>query len=859
MKILILAANPRKDLNLDREIRDLKAVIEKSRSREQFEVVTELAVRVEDLQELMLKHEPQILHFCGHGGGEEGLVFASDEVKEQWLKADALSNLFRLFTRHLECVLMNACYSEVQANAMIEHINYVIGMRQTIQDNAAIAFSKGFYRALGYDRPIVEAYEFGCNAIQLEITGSSKIRSAATEADRKAEVVDAIQQTTIPEYLKPILKIKSTLIAKSAPAPILTSEARTEINLEISQSLTENSGSDHYRTKVREFLADHILSKFEEIRLEQLREKLELTPGEANQILAEEWQPIREAQAEYRDMLTRLIREGYFPFDTDTENELQQLRQELELTDREIADISQPIFDEYHAQKAQQAQQEYENKLQRYRQEFLRAIEAGYPIEEAIRSGLKIYQQLLGLSNEEVTRIEQPLIASKEAEYKRKHEEQQQRQLEEQRRKELERQIELEKQRNIEQQAQKEYEDKLQRYGLEFIRAIAEGYPIEETVRTGLKSFQQSLGLTNEDIARIEQPLLARKEVEYKPKQKEQQQLHLEEQQRKTEAKPKAQELAKPGENPEAKSSSSSPRLEQFSFDVITVDSKGNENSHTKKSATFFSVDLGNGILLEMVKIPAGNFLMGSPDREGYNNERPQHLVNVAPFYMGRLPVTQAQWRAVAGYPQAGQVLNPDPSYFKGDHLPVEQVSWDDATEFCARLSRKTSQNYRLPSEAEWEYACRAGTKTKYYFGDDESSLGKYAWFGGNSGDKPLDTLKLWNNFQLDPTKFLEKLQANNNQTQLVGSFPANAFGLHDMHGRVWEWCLDHWHDNYDAAPEDGSAWLSLENENKRVLRGGSWFDSSGYCRSANRVRSDPDYRNYITGFRLVCVAPCTS
>jgi formylglycine-generating enzyme required for sulfatase activity len=737
MKILILASNPRKDLNLDREIRDLKAVIEKSRSREQFEVVTELAVRVEDLQELMLKHEPQILHFCGHGGGEEGLVFESDEVKEQWLKTDSLSNLFRLCVRHLECVLLNACYSEVQANAIIEHINYVIGMSQTIQDNAAIAFSKGFYRALGYNRPITEAYEFGCNAIQLEITGSSKVRSAATEAERGLEVVGTIKQTAIPEHLKPILRTKPTPITIAAPAPMLTQETREAIQSEIAQSLTENSGSDQYRAKVREALADRTLTKFEEIRLEQLREKLGLTQGEANQILAEEWQPIKEAQAEYRDMLTCLIREGYYPFDADTENELQQLRQELELTDREIADISQPIFDEYHAQKVQQTQKEYEDKLQRYEQEFRRAIVAGYPIEEAVRTGLSSFQQLLGLSNEEVTRIEQPLIAPKKVEYSRKQKEQQQ---------------------------------------------------------------------------------------------------HLEEQQRKAEAERKAQESAKTGEKPESKNSSSSPRLQQFSFDVITVNWKGNENSRAQKSATFFTVDLGNGVLLEMVNIPCGNILMGSPDGQGSNDERPQHSVTVPAFSMGKYPVTQAQWRAVAALPVVNRDLNPDPSNFKGDNCPVEQVSWDDAVEFCNRLSKLTQTLCRLPSEAEWEYACRAGTSSAFYFG--ETLTPKLARCKANLG-MALVTIFA-------------------GETAPVGSYLPNAFGLYDMHGNVWEWCLDHWHTNYEGAPDDGSARLGGDETSPRLARGGSWYSNPWVCRSAYRNRVDPDGRYDLLGFRLVCVAPWT-
>lgn len=206
-KILILASNPRKDLNLDGEIRDLQGVIERSQNREQFEVVPGLAVRVGDLQELLLKHRPQVVHFCGHGSGERDLVFEGNNGGEQWVRAEALSDLFRLFSSNVGCVLLNACYSEEQANAIVNHIDYVIGMNQEIRDDAAIAFSKGFYRALGYDCPIEEAYEFGRNAIQLEISGSSKMRSAVTEVERKLVAINNVVATTvIPEHLKPILK-----------------------------------------------------------------------------------------------------------------------------------------------------------------------------------------------------------------------------------------------------------------------------------------------------------------------------------------------------------------------------------------------------------------------------------------------------------------------------------------------------------------------------------------------------------------------------------------------------------------------------------------------------------------------------
>ena len=240
MKILILASNPRKDLNLDREIRDLRDVVEKSRNRQQLEVEDALAVRVGDLQNLLFKHEPHIVHFCGHGSGQPGLVFEGNDGGEQWVRTGALRDLFRLFSSKVECVLLNACYSEEQANEIVNHIDYVIGMNQEIRDDAAIAFSKGFYRALGYDCSIEEAYEFGCNAIQLEITGSSTVRSAATSL-RKAEVVNAVATTIIPEYLKPILKKREGASSrnrwKTETSQPLSQGKKEELQLELAHEL----------------------------------------------------------------------------------------------------------------------------------------------------------------------------------------------------------------------------------------------------------------------------------------------------------------------------------------------------------------------------------------------------------------------------------------------------------------------------------------------------------------------------------------------------------------------------------------------------------------------------------------------
>jgi formylglycine-generating enzyme required for sulfatase activity len=265
--------------------------------------------------------------------------------------------------------------------------------------------------------------------------------------------------------------------------------------------------------------------------------------------------------------------------------------------------------------------------------------------------------------------------------------------------------------------------------------------------------------------------------------------------------------------------------LPTFEFDVITVDAYGKENSRRKSFAHFFPEDLGDGVLLDMVYIPGGTFIMGSPGTESGRkaSESPQHQVIVPAFYAGKYPITQAQWQAVMGN---------NPSHFKGKKRPVENVGWNEAVEFCRKLSEKTGKIYRLLSEAEWEYACRARTTTPFYFGETITpDLVNY------NGDHP---------FCGAPRERYRK------QTIDVGSFPPNPFGLYDMHGQLLEWCSDKWHINYDCAPTDGSSWETGTN-NYPVLRGGSWVNGAAGCRAAYRIYGSVGSSNWHGnwGFRV--------
>jgi len=245
---------------------------------------------------------------------------------------------------------------------------------------------------------------------------------------------------------------------------------------------------------------------------------------------------------------------------------------------------------------------------------------------------------------------------------------------------------------------------------------------------------------------------------------------------------------------------------------------------------------------LVMVKIRGGSFLMGSPSEPGRCwDEGPQHQVTLESFYLSQTPVTQVQWRLVAGWEPVERALHPDPSHFKGAHRPVEQVSWHGAREFCLRLSRRSGKHYVLPGEAQWEYACRAGTTAPFHCGATLTSQQA--------------------NFDAPDTDARGLIGRSRAMTTDVCRFAANAFGLYDMHGNVWEWCADLWHSSYINAPVHGQPWLDADlpqdSGQLRVMRGGSWDSSPRHCRSAYRNNAPASLAEASIGFR-VCRLPGT-
>jgi len=264
--------------------------------------------------------------------------------------------------------------------------------------------------------------------------------------------------------------------------------------------------------------------------------------------------------------------------------------------------------------------------------------------------------------------------------------------------------------------------------------------------------------------------------------------------------------------------------LQTIAFETPTLNQKGEIIAQARHGSRQFTEDLGNDVSLDMLVIPPGIFQMGSPRQLGNKDEQPQHLVTIKSFMMSKYLITQGQWKAI--------MRKLPPCRFKGDNVPVERVSWNDAHKFCKRLSIKTGRHYRLPSETQWEYSCRAETITPFSFG--ETITTDVANFNGEYS------------FLKEPHGLYRHV------TTEGGTFPPNAFGLYDMHGNLWEWCVDNWLDDYSSSPRDSTSYQSKKSH-FRVARGGSWHEPPELCRSAARIKFLQSDADEFVGFRVVC------
>jgi formylglycine-generating enzyme required for sulfatase activity len=270
-----------------------------------------------------------------------------------------------------------------------------------------------------------------------------------------------------------------------------------------------------------------------------------------------------------------------------------------------------------------------------------------------------------------------------------------------------------------------------------------------------------------------------------------------------------------------------------YSFETVLLNEKGEITYRDMFGTASYLVELLEDQELYMLIIPGGEYGMGSSERKARTCEKPQHQVIIGNFLMSQHPITKAQWEIVASWPQINRRLNKRPSRDGSRDSPVVKVSWYDAIEFCDRLSLKTGNAYRLPTEAEWEYACRAGTETLFHFGQTITS--SYVNYDATIA------------YRSEVQGPYRRKRTPVNEFQ----YP-NRFGLFDMHGNVWEWCMDHWHNTYMSAPSNGQAWIDPKSS-IRLIRGGSWSSEPQLCTSYYRYsHNESDNLANDVGFRVV-------
>jgi formylglycine-generating enzyme required for sulfatase activity len=277
----------------------------------------------------------------------------------------------------------------------------------------------------------------------------------------------------------------------------------------------------------------------------------------------------------------------------------------------------------------------------------------------------------------------------------------------------------------------------------------------------------------------------------------------------------------------------------EFNFKMAKVTPMGELSVCEDRQVYGYVEDLDDGLNIDLVAIPGGSFMMGNTEaKRSEDNDLQLHHVDIRPFFLSRFVITQTQWQKVVNLPKVNIDLPLNESRHEGENRPIEQISWEEAVEFCNRLTLLTGREYRLPTEAEWEYSCRAGTTTPFHFGETISPeianyASSYKWGNGPYGGRRFTTVE-------------------------VGKFPANEFGLHEMHGNVWEWCHDDYVDKYVNALSDGSPYLGSEDKEntRKVMRGGDYGVAPGWCRSGFRFAQPKSWRKREhVGFRIACSA----
>ncbi|WP_375513626.1 SUMF1/EgtB/PvdO family nonheme iron enzyme [uncultured Nostoc sp.] len=576
----------------------------------------------------------------------------------------------------------------------------------------------------------------------------------------------------------------------------------------------------------RQHYPDEVTQK----QLQQTWQTLGLSEGDVRAIERRINAEIATHQAnlrQYEQEFTEAVGQEY-PLSAFKRSQLTQRHQALNLNAEDVTAIENPIVT---------AIEEHRHKRQQYEEVFRESMQFEYPLSDTTREELQRFQQILELNDAEIAALEVIIIqSSSEGEYRKEQERIRQQQETEQQEAVRLKQQEAEKQQqeavrlkqqDAEKQRQQEEAESRQQLQ-QYIQQPSRTQPTQSTQERTTQPTQEritrqkflkwaGLGGVSLVTAVIGHEIF--KGQSPTPESTNQPANKL-----------TPISVAEPKYIPPTKEASKALGLPLWTveFETVTVDKKGQViKRDPNKQAKFFKEDLGKGITLEMVEILAGSFKMGSPPGENdrTENEEPQHAVNVPAFFIGKFQVTQEQYQ---------QIMGSNPSNFKGAKRPVEKVSWNEAVEFCKKLSQKAGRKYRLPSEAEWEYACRAGTTTPFHFG--ETITTELANYDGN-----------YTYASAPKGKYRQ-------ETTEVGSFPPNAFGLYDMHGNVLEWCQDTWHDSYKGAPSDGSAWI--DNNQYRMLRGGSWISDPKVCRSASRNGVNWAERvniSNIIGFRVVC------